>query len=141
VRRQHHGRELHQIRRIIVAKGVITTDRIAPPVGPFSPAVESGGTLYVSGQVAQDPTTRLVSGDVAQQTEQVLRNAAAVLDASGRSLADVLRVGVYLIDIGDFAAMNAVYGRYFTPPYPARTTVAVAALPLAARVEMDFVAR
>jgi 2-iminobutanoate/2-iminopropanoate deaminase len=125
-----------------VAKGVITTDRIAPPVGPFSPAVESGGTLYVSGQVAQDATTgRLVSGDVRQQTEQVLRNATAVLDASGRSLADVLRVGVYLTDIGDFAAMNAVYGRYFTAPYPARTTVAVAALPLGARVEMDFVAR
>jgi 2-iminobutanoate/2-iminopropanoate deaminase len=125
-----------------VAKGVIRTDRIAPPAGPFSPAVESGGTVYLSGQVAQDPATgRLLPGDVAQQTEQVLRNAAAVLDAAGRSLADVLRVGVFLADIGDFAAMNAVYGRHFSPPYPARTTVAVAALPLGARVEMDFIAR
>jgi 2-iminobutanoate/2-iminopropanoate deaminase len=125
-----------------VTKDVITTDRIAPPVGPFSPAVESGGTIYLSGQVAQDPATgRLVSGDVAQQTEQVLRNAAAVLEAAGRSLADVVRVGVFLTDIGDFGAMNAVYGSHFKAPYPARTTVAVAALPLGARVEMDFVAR
>jgi 2-iminobutanoate/2-iminopropanoate deaminase len=98
--------------------------------------------VYLSGQVGQDPATgQLVTGDVAEQTEQILRNARAVLEAAGKTLTDVVRVGVFLTDIGDFAAMNAVYGRYFTPPYPARTTVAVVALPLAARVEMDFVAR
>jgi 2-iminobutanoate/2-iminopropanoate deaminase len=125
-----------------VAKTFITTERIAPSAGPFSPAIESSGTVYLSGQVGQDPATgQLVAGDAADQTEQVLRNARAVLEAAGKTLTDVVRVGVFLTDIGDFAAMNAVYGRYFTPPYPARTTVAVVALPLAARVEMDFVAR
>jgi 2-iminobutanoate/2-iminopropanoate deaminase len=125
-----------------MGKGVITTNRIARPVGPFSPAVEADGVLYLSGQVAQDPATgRLGDGDVSQQTEQVLKNAGAVLEAAGRSFADVLKVGVFLTDIADFEAMNRVYSRYFEAPYPARTTVAVAALPLGARVEMDFVAR
>jgi 2-iminobutanoate/2-iminopropanoate deaminase len=120
----------------------ITTDRIAPSGGPFSPAVESDGSnLYVSGQVGQDPATGLLVDGVVWQTEQILRNVAAILEAAGRSFADVLRVGVFLTDIADFDAMNAVYVRSFDVPYPARTTVAVVALPLGARVEMDFVAR
>ena len=123
-------------------KGAVITSEIAPPVGPFSPAVECDGSLYLSGQVAQDPASgRLIGGDVAEQTEQVLRNAAAVLRAGGKSLSDVVRVGVFLTDMADFQAMNAVYARHFEPPYPARTTVAVSALPLGARVEMDFLAR
>jgi 2-iminobutanoate/2-iminopropanoate deaminase len=124
-----------------MAKGVITTSKIAPPVGPFSPAVMSGGLLYLSGQVAQDPASgKLISGDTAQQTEQILRNTGAVLQAAGKGFADVLKVGVFLTEMGDFQAMNAVYGKYFETPYPARTTVGVAALPLGARVEMDFIA-
>ena len=125
-----------------MAKGVITTGRIAPPVGPFSPGVVSDGLLYLSGQVAQDPASgKLITGDTAQQTEQVLRNAGAVLQAAGKNFADVLKVGVFLTEMGDFQAMNTVYGEYFEAPYPARTTVGVAALPLGARVEMDFIAR
>jgi 2-iminobutanoate/2-iminopropanoate deaminase len=124
-----------------MGKGVITTSKIAPPVGPFSPAVMSGGLLYLSGQVAQDPASgKLISGDTAQQTEQILRNTGAVLQAAGKGFADVLKVGVFLTEMGDFQAMNAVYGKYFETPYPARTTVGVAALPLGARVEMDFIA-
>jgi 2-iminobutanoate/2-iminopropanoate deaminase len=124
-----------------MAKGVIITSKIAPPVGPFSPAVMSGGLLYLSGQVAQDPASgKLISGDTAQQTEQILRNTGAVLQAAGKGFADVLKVGVFLTEMGDFQAMNAVYGKYFETPYPARTTVGVAALPLGARVEMDFIA-
>ena len=124
-----------------MAKGVITTSKIAPPVGPFSPAVTAGGLLYLSGQVAQDPASgKLISGDTAQQTEQILRNTGAVLQAAGKGFADVLKVGVFLTEMGDFQAMNAVYGKYFETPYPARTTVGVAALPLGARVEMDFIA-
>ncbi|HEX5962872.1 MAG TPA: Rid family detoxifying hydrolase [Gemmatimonadales bacterium] len=124
-----------------MAKGVITTSKIAPAVGPFSPAVMSGGLLYLSGQVAQDPASgKLISGDTAQQTEQILRNTGAVLQAAGKGFADVLKVGVFLTEMGDFQAMNAVYGKYFETPYPARTTVGVAALPLGARVEMDFIA-
>jgi 2-iminobutanoate/2-iminopropanoate deaminase len=120
----------------------ITTDRIAPPVGPFSPAVRTPEALYLSGQVGQDPATRqLVEGDVAAQAEQALRNLDAVLRAAGRTFADVVRVGVYLTDMRDFAAMNEVYARHFEAPYPARTTIAVAALPLGARVEIDLIAR
>jgi 2-iminobutanoate/2-iminopropanoate deaminase len=122
-------------------KGAVTTDKIAPPVGPFSPAVKWDGSLYLSGQVAQDPTSgKLIEGDVSDQTDQVLRNALAVLEATGRDLSHVIRVGVYLTDMADFQAMNAVYARHFQSPYPARTTVAVSALPLGARVEMDFLA-
>ncbi|HEY7612965.1 MAG TPA: Rid family detoxifying hydrolase [Gemmatimonadales bacterium] len=122
-------------------KRAVTTSEIAPPVGPFSPAVGRDGSLYLSGQVAQDPVSgRLIEGDVAAQTEQLLRNAAAVLRAGGKSLADVVRVGVFLTDMADFQAMNVVYARHFDLPYPARTTVAVSALPLGARVEMDFLA-
>ncbi len=120
----------------------ISTDRIAPPVGPFSPAVRSGDYVFLSGQVAQDPTTgKLVEGDVGAQTERVLENIGAVLQAAGKGFADVVRVGVYLTDLRDFQHMNAVYARYFAKPYPARTTVGVAALPLGAVVEMDVVAR
>jgi len=122
-------------------RAAITTEAIAPPVGPFSPAARIGGPLYLSGQVAQDPGSgRLIEGDVARQTEQIFQNLRAVLAAAGKSFPDVVRVGVYLTDIGDFAAMNAVYGRHFAPPYPARTTIGVAALPLGAAVEIDLVA-
>jgi 2-iminobutanoate/2-iminopropanoate deaminase len=126
-----------------MARQVVTTDRIAAPVGPFSPAVREGASLYLSGQVAQDPATgKLVGGgDVTAETEQVFRNLAAVLEAAGRTFGDVVRVGVFLKDLADFAAMNAVYGRHFEAPYPARTTVGVAALPLGARIEIDLVAR
>lgn len=123
-------------------KGAVTTAKIARPVGPFSPAVECDGALYISGQVAQDPVSgALIEGDIAAQTEQILRNAAAVLQAGGKGLSDVVKVGVFLTDMADFQAMNAAYARHFEAPYPARTTVGVSALPLGARIEMDFLAR
>jgi 2-iminobutanoate/2-iminopropanoate deaminase len=119
----------------------ITTDRIAAPVGPFSPAIREGDRVYTSGQVAQDPTTgKLIDGDIGAQTSRALDNLEAVLRAAGKSLADVVKVNVYLTDMGNFQAMNAVYSRRFTMPYPARTTVAVAALPLGAAVEIEAVA-
>ncbi len=123
-------------------RSAVTTDRIAPPVGPFSPAIRVGDTVYLSGQVAQDPATgRLIDADATRQTEQILTNIEAVLQAAGLSVQDVVKVGVFLTDMGDFQAMNAVYARWFKAPYPARTTVAVAALPLGALVEIDLVAR
>jgi 2-iminobutanoate/2-iminopropanoate deaminase len=125
-----------------MARQSVTSDRLAPPVGPFSQAVRAGDMLYLSGQVAQDRTTgRLVEGDVARQAEVILENLDAVLSAAGKTMDDVVRVGVFLTDMGDFAAMNAVYARHFAAPYPARTTVAVQALPLGARVEIELVAR
>jgi len=125
-----------------MARETFTSDRIGPAAGPFSQAVRGGDALYLSGQVGRDPATgRLAEGGVAAQAEQALRNLAAVLEAAGRTLDDVVRVGVYLTDMGDFAAMNEVYARAFEPPYPARTTIGVAALPLGAAVEIDLVAR
>ena len=126
-----------------MARDTFTTDKIARPVGPFSPAVRAGELVYVSGQVAQDPATgRLVAGDVTAQTEQIFRNLEAVLHAAGKTFADAVKVSVFLIDdMRDFAAVNAVYARHFEAPYPARTTVTVAALPLGAAVEIDLIAR
>lgn len=116
--------------------------RFAPaPVGPYSQAVLANGVLYGAGQIGLDPvSSALVSSDTAEQTEQVLRNIEAVLSAAGASMRDVVRVTVYLVDLSEFAAVGAVYARYFPDRPPARTTVQVAALPLGGRVEMDFTA-
>ncbi|MGD8321863.1 MAG: Rid family detoxifying hydrolase [Gemmatimonadota bacterium] len=124
-----------------MTRKVVATDRIAEPVGPFSSAAWAGELLFVSGHVAQDPATGalLHSGDAATQTEQIFRNLEVVLDAAGRSFAHVVRVGVFLTDLGDFRAMNEVYARYFDAPYPARTTIQVAALPLGDQVEVEMV--
>jgi 2-iminobutanoate/2-iminopropanoate deaminase len=125
-----------------MARQAITTDKIAKPVGPFSPAIRAGDTLYLSGQVAQDPTTgQLMPGDVAAQTERIFRNIEAVLHAAKLSLDHVIKVTVYLTDMKDFAAMNEVYARQFSAPPPARTTVAVVAVPLGAQVEIEVLAR
>ena len=119
----------------------ITSDRLAKPVGPFSPAVRDGDRVYTSGQVGTDAKTgKLVDGDVRAQTEQAFRNLEAVLRAAGKTLDDVVKVNVYLADMKNFAAMNEVYTKLFKPPYPARTTVGVAALPLGAAIEIEMIA-
>ena len=124
-----------------MTRNPVTSPKLSPPVGPFSMAVRGGDALFVSGQVAQDPATgALIEGDVARQADQVLRNLATVLEAAGKDLGDVVRVGVYLTNMADFAAMNEVYLRHFQAPYPARTAIGVAALPLGAAVEMDAIA-
>lgn len=117
----------------------ITSDRLAKPVGPFSPAVRDGARVYTSGQIAQDPTTgKLIEGGVAAQTEQIFHNLKVLLKAADKTFADVVKVNVYLMDITKFGEMNDVYARQFAAPYPARTTVAVAALPLNAAVEIEM---
>ena len=124
-----------------MSKTAVTSPELTPPVGPFSQAIEVGGFIFFSGQVGQDPATgKLVAGDVTAQVEQTLSNIEVALAAAGKTLADVVRVGVFLADMGDFAALNAVYARRFEAPYPARTTVQAAALPLGARVEIEVVA-
>ena len=121
---------------------IVTSDRIAPSVGPFSPAVRAGGLLFLSGQVGLEPTGgKLVEGGVVAQTEQIFRNISAVLEADGKSLANVVKANVYLTDMQDFAVMNAVYARHFEAPYPARTTIQAARLPLGAVVEIEIVAQ
>ena len=120
----------------------MNSPEITPPVGPFSHLVISDGTIYLSGQVALDPAHgALLDGNVAAQTEQVFANLRAVLRAAGKDLSHVVKTTVFLTDMADYAAMNAVYARHFTAPYPARSAVAVAALPLGARVEIECVAR
>ena len=120
----------------------ITSPELTPPVGPFSQATEAGGFIYFSGQVGQDPTTgKLVAGGIAAETERVFRNLSAVLEAAGRSFDDVVRAGVYLANMNDFVAMNGIYAKHFSQPFPARTTIAVAALPLGACVEIDLVVK
>jgi 2-iminobutanoate/2-iminopropanoate deaminase len=123
-----------------MTRDVVIPERSTPLVGPFSPAVRSHGLTFLSGLVAEDPATGgLLSGDIESQTDRVLRNLSAVLEAAGKTLDDVIRVGVYLTDMSTFGAMNAVYEQHFRAPYPARTTICVAALPLGAAVEMDAV--
>jgi 2-iminobutanoate/2-iminopropanoate deaminase len=118
----------------------IRSNALSPPVGPFSPAVRSGGFLFFSGQVGQDPATgRLVEGGVEAEARQLFRNLSALLEAAGKSFGDVVRAGVFLTDIGDFAAVNRTYAEQFKAPFPARTTVAVAALPLGAAIEIELV--
>lgn len=114
------------------------------PIGPYAVAAldEESGLLFLSGQTPIDPQTgALITGDVAAQTRRVFANLQHVLEAAGATLADVLKVNVYLTTMADFPALNEVYAEVFDAPYPARTTVAVAELPLGARIEIELVAR
>jgi 2-iminobutanoate/2-iminopropanoate deaminase len=117
----------------------IKSDALAPPVGPFSQAIRSGGFIFFSGQVAQDPATgKLVEGGVEAEARQLFKNLATLLEAAGKSFPDVVKANVFLTVIQDFAAINAIYAEQFDPPFPARTTVAVAALPLGASIEIEL---
>jgi 2-iminobutanoate/2-iminopropanoate deaminase len=110
-------------------------------IGPYSQAVRAGQYLFASGQIPTDPATGvIVDGDVSAQTRRVFENLGAVLKAANLSFADVVKTTVFLADMNDFAAMNEVYGKYFSEPYPARATVQVARLPKDARVEIDLIA-
>ena len=122
----------------------VATDSAPKAIGPYSQAVivrGAGNLLFVSGQVPIDPATgALIEGDIAAQTHRVMRNLAAILDAAGASMDAVVRCTVYLADMDDFAAMNEVYGSYFTQPAPARATIQAVRLPKDARVEIDVIA-
>jgi 2-iminobutanoate/2-iminopropanoate deaminase len=120
----------------------VTTPELAAPLGPYSPGITAGNLVFVSGQAGRDPSTKRLAGpDVEAQTEQALRNVAAILEAAGSSLNHVVRCGVFLVDIKEFARMNDVYARMFGPHRPARTTVEVSALPGdGMRVEIDAIA-
>jgi 2-iminobutanoate/2-iminopropanoate deaminase len=122
-------------------KDIVLTDRGPKPIGPYSQAVKSNGFVFISGQVALDPkTNEFVGADVRQQTERVLENLKAILEASGVTLTHVVKTTVFLKDMNDFAAMNEVYARYFTAAPPARSTVQAARLPKDALVEIDLIA-
>ena len=120
---------------------VISTENAPGAIGPYSQAVKAGGFIFCSGQIPIDPATgEFVSAEIAEQTEQVLKNLGAVLAAAGAGLGDVVKTTVFLADMNDFTAMNEVYGRYFDSNKPARATVQAARLPKDARVEIDCIA-
>jgi 2-iminobutanoate/2-iminopropanoate deaminase len=122
-------------------KKIISTDRAPKAIGPYSQAVISNGFVFVSGQVPLDPATgQIVAGGIAEQTARVFENIKNVLEAAGSSLEQAVKTTVYLKDMGDFAAMNEVYARYFTANPPARATVEAARLPRDVRIEIDCIA-
>jgi len=122
-------------------RDVITTDQAPKAIGPYSQAIRAAGLVFTSGQVAIDPATQqVIAGDIAAQTERVLKNLSALLRTAGTSLDKAVRCTVFLKNMGDFAAMNEVYGRYFGQAPPARTTVEASRLPKDVLVEIDVIA-
>lgn len=122
-------------------KRAIATGGAPAPVGPYSQAIDAAGLVFCAGQIGLDPATgELVAGGIGPETARVLENLRAVLGAAGLGPADVVKVTVYMADLAEWGAMNAVYERVFAAPHPARAAVAVAALPRGARVEIDAIA-
>jgi len=124
-----------------MAKLAVVSPKAPKAIGPYSAALRAGQLVFVSGQVPLDPDTgAMIEGDIGRQTRQVIRNISALLEASGLSLAHVVRTTVFLADMNDFGAMNEVYRSFFSEPYPARSTVQAARLPRDARIEIDVIA-
>ena len=122
-------------------KKVIATSEAPKAVGPYSQAVAVGNFLFCAGQIPLDPATgELVEGDVTAQTDRVLQNVAGVLRANGMTFANVVKSTVFMVDLANFAAMNAVYSKYFSEPFPARSTIQVAGLPKGSQVEIEVIA-
>jgi 2-iminobutanoate/2-iminopropanoate deaminase len=122
-------------------KEPISTKGAPAAIGPYSQAIRAAGLVFLSGQIPLDPTSgQIVEGDTAAQTERVMKNLAAVLDAAGCTFDDVVRTTIFLTNLADFQAVNECYGRYFQAAAPARATVQVAALPRGAKVEIDAIA-
>jgi reactive intermediate/imine deaminase len=123
-----------------MSRNIIATEQAPAAIGPYSQAVHAGNTVYFSGQIPLDPATGvLVEGDISVQTRRVFDNLSAVAQAAGGSLAQIVRVGIYVTDLANFAAVNAVMADYFQQPYPARSTIEVSGLPKGAQVEVDAV--
>ena len=120
---------------------IISTTEAPAAIGPYSQAVQAGNLLFCSGQIPLDPATgEMVQGDMIVQAEMVMKNIAAMLTASGANFSDVVKATIYLADMGDFAVVNEVYGRYFSDHKPARSTVAVKSLPRGAQLEIEVIA-
>ena len=123
-----------------MSRQIIQTDKAPAAIGPYSQAVRAGDTVYLSGQIPLDPGTGLlVEGDITAQARRSFENLKAVCEAAGGSLGDIVRLGLYLTDLDNFAAVNSVMSEFFQAPYPARSTVEVSGLPRGARFEVDAV--
>ncbi|AGF77866.1 endoribonuclease L-PSP [Desulfocapsa sulfexigens DSM 10523] len=123
-----------------MSKKIIATENAPAAIGPYSQAVQYGDTIYVSGQIPLHPETKKMDDDVKAQTRQSMENIKAILKEAGSSMEKIIRCGIFVTDLGDFATVNEVYASFFTGDYPARATVQVAALPLGAKVEIDAIA-
>ena len=122
-------------------KELVTASGAAKAIGPYSPAIKIGNMVFLSGSIPLDPVSgQLVAGGITEQTTRVMENIKALLAAAGADLTNVVRTTVFMIDLGEFAAMNEVYASYFAAPYPARSTVQVVKLPKDVRVEIDVIA-
>ncbi|KLD63157.1 RidA family protein [Dyella japonica] len=123
-----------------MSRSIITTDKAPAAIGPYSQAVRTGNTVYFSGQIPLDPATGLmVEGDIALQARQVFVNLKAVAEAAGGSLEKIVRVGIYVTNLGHFATVNEIMSEYFQAPFPARSTIEVSALPKLADIEVDAI--
>jgi 2-iminobutanoate/2-iminopropanoate deaminase len=125
----------------MTSRQAVTSSGAPAAIGPYSQAIVAGGTVFCSGQIGLDPTTGELAEGLEAQAERALRNLGAVLDAAGVTMADVVKTTIFLTDMGDFAAVNTIYGTFVPDPPPARSTVAVAALPKGALVEIEAIAR
>lgn len=124
-----------------VMKKALHTFQAPAAIGPYSQAVEMGGMVFCSGQIGLDPATgAMVEGGIEIETRRVLQNLGEVLAAAGLDFVDVVRTTIFMIDLGEFETVNRIYGEHFDPPFPARSTVQVAALPRKARIEIDAIA-
>ena len=120
---------------------LVTADGAAKAIGPYSPALKVGNLLFLSGSIPLDPVSgQVVAGDITAQTRRVMDNIKALLEAGGADFSHVVRTTVFMVDLGEFAAMNEIYASYFSAPYPARSTVQVVKLPRDVRVEIDVIA-
>lgn len=125
-----------------MAREAVATSDAPQAIGPYSQAIKAAGLVFLAGQIPLDPASgRLVEGDIAAQTRRVLDNVGGILAAAGAGFGDVVKTTVFLVDMGDFAAMNAIYAEYFPAPPPARSTVEVSRLPRDVRIEIDVIAR
>ena len=123
-----------------MSKTIISTENAPAAIGPYSQAVRQGNTIYVSGQLPLDPATKEMVEDVSEQASQSMKNIQAILASCGCTMENIVRCGIFVTDLGDFAAINDAYAAFFTGDFPARATVQVAALPLGAKVEIDAIA-
>ncbi|SDB99191.1 2-iminobutanoate/2-iminopropanoate deaminase [Terribacillus halophilus] len=121
-------------------RNIIQTDKAPQAIGPYSQAVETAGTVYISGQIPLDPATGEMAGTIEEQTDQVMRNLSAILEEAGLSFDQVVKTTIFLTSLDDFAAVNEVYGRHLSEPYPARATVEISKLPKGAKVEIEAIA-
>lgn len=121
-------------------KKIINSEKAPKAIGPYSQAVEVNGTLYISGQIPFDVTTGKVSDDIAEQTEQVMKNIGYILSEAGYGYGDVVKSTIFIKDMNDFATINAIYAKYYTHDMPARSTVEVSKLPLGVQVEIETIA-